>query len=72
MDFRVIVVTAGPRGVDTTGNFLPEPGARERFVAMTPLGGLGLRHDIAEAAAWLISPAAAFVTGSALTVSGGR
>ncbi len=55
-----------------TDVFLSQPGARDRMAAMTPLGRVGAPNDIAEAAAWLISPAAAFVTGSVLTVSGGR
>jgi NAD(P)-dependent dehydrogenase (short-subunit alcohol dehydrogenase family) len=33
---------------------------------------VGVPEEIAEAAAWLISPASAFVTGSVVTVSGGR
>ena len=39
---------------------------------MTPLRRVGVPEEIAEAVAWLISPAARFVTGSVLTVSGGR
>lgn len=72
MGSGVIVVKGGSRSIDTTGDFLSQQGVRERIAAMTPLGRLGLPDDIAEAAAWLISPAAAFVTGSLLTVSGGR
>jgi NAD(P)-dependent dehydrogenase (short-subunit alcohol dehydrogenase family) len=45
---------------------------REQIEAMTPLRRVGLPEEAAEAAAWLISPAARFVTGSVLTVSGGR
>ena len=45
---------------------------REQIEAMTSLRRVGAPEEIAEAAAWLISPAARFVTGSVLTVSGGR
>ena len=55
-----------------TDGFLSQPGARERIEAMTPLGRLGAPEEIAEAAAWLMSPAAGFVTGTVLTASGGR
>ena len=50
----------------------PKPSFRERIEGMTPLRRVGAPEEIAEAAAWLISPAAAFVTGSVVTVSGGR
>ncbi len=37
-----------------------------------PLGRPGRASEVAEAVAWLISPAASYVTGTTLTVSGGR
>ena len=37
-----------------------------------PLGRVGEPEEIAEAVAWLLSPAASYVTGSIMTVSGGR
>jgi NAD(P)-dependent dehydrogenase (short-subunit alcohol dehydrogenase family) len=36
------------------------------------LGRIGEAEDIAEAVAWLLSPAASYVTGTVITVSGGR
>lgn len=69
---RVNAVAPGMIETDMTGDFLSQPGARERIAGATPLGRIGAPNDVAEAVAWLMSPAAAFVTGSVLTVSGGR
>ena len=37
-----------------------------------PMGRIGEAEEIAEAVAWLLSPAASYVTGTVITVSGGR
>ncbi len=52
-------------GVDT-------PEIREKFRASIPLGRLSTPLDIANAALWLASDEAAFITGVALEVDGGR
>jgi 3-oxoacyl-[acyl-carrier protein] reductase len=45
--------------------------ARTALLAQIPLGRIGLCEDVAEAVAWLASPAAAYVTGTVLRVNGG-
>ena len=50
----------------------PKPGQREKFVASVPLGRLALVQDIANAALFLASKDAEFVTGNIVEVDGGR
>jgi NAD(P)-dependent dehydrogenase (short-subunit alcohol dehydrogenase family) len=49
---------------------IPEKGI-QAVVDLTPVGRLGEPHEIAAAVAFLVSPAAAFVTGHVLDVNGG-
>lgn len=48
-----------------------DPSRRTRMEDKTPLRRLGLPEDIANAAAWLLSPEASFVTATDLVVDGG-
>ena len=50
----------------------PKPGMREKFIATVPLGRLASTQDIANAALFLASPEAEFVTGIIMEVDGGR
>lgn len=69
---RVNAVAPGMIETDMTRDQLGEASFRGRIEMATPLRRIGAPDDIAEAVAWLISPAARFVTGTVLTVSGGR
>ena len=69
---RVNAVAPGFTDTDMNRSQLADASFRARIEAMTPLRRVGVSEEIAEAAAWLISPAARFVTGEVLTVSGGR
>jgi 3-oxoacyl-[acyl-carrier protein] reductase len=50
----------------------PAPGMREKFIATVPLGRLALAQDIANAALFLASADAEFLTGNIVEVDGGR
>jgi NAD(P)-dependent dehydrogenase (short-subunit alcohol dehydrogenase family) len=49
-----------------------DPGRLARLVPTVPMGRAGAPSEVAEAVLWLISPAASFVTGAILPVTGGR
>jgi 3-oxoacyl-[acyl-carrier protein] reductase len=69
------VCAIAPVATDTPllASFLgPAPGMREKFVATVPLGRLALPQDIADAALFLASAEAKFVTGNIMEVDGGR
>jgi len=69
---RVNAITPG--GTDTEMIAAWEaatPGVTESMTASVPLGRLGEPREIAEAAAWLLSDRASYVTGATIAVDGG-
>ncbi|GAC1347203.1 MAG: SDR family oxidoreductase [Acetobacteraceae bacterium] len=68
-DEGIRVNAVAPGLIDTEMN----PAERlARLVPNVPIKRPGVASEIAEAVAWLLSPAASYVTGTTLTVSGGR
>jgi NAD(P)-dependent dehydrogenase (short-subunit alcohol dehydrogenase family) len=67
----VNAVAPGFTRKDPTGHTAFNPAQWEAVVATIPLGRLGLPEDVAEAVAYLASPAAGYVTGQVLHVNGG-
>lgn len=63
-----------PGGIDTgspTSTSQVDPPASQKFVAFNPLGRRGEPEDVAQAALFLASNMAAFITGQTLVVNGG-
>jgi 3-oxoacyl-[acyl-carrier protein] reductase len=72
---RIRVCAIAPVATETPllPSFLgPAAGQREKFVATVPLGRLAQPQDIANAALYLASKDAEFVTGNIVEVDGGR
>jgi 3-oxoacyl-[acyl-carrier protein] reductase len=72
---KIRVCAIAPVATDTPllPTFLgPAPGQREKFIATVPLGRLATAQDIADAALFLASDDAKFLTGNIMEVDGGR
>jgi NAD(P)-dependent dehydrogenase (short-subunit alcohol dehydrogenase family) len=69
---RVNCIAPGLIETDFARALYEDPERRARVEAETPLRRLGQPEDIAGAALLLASPAGAFITGTIITVDGGR
>ncbi len=68
------VVAIAPGAFDSAGaadRLWPSAELENRVRAAVPLGRFARREEVAEAAAWLLSDAASYVTGECLTIDGG-
>lgn len=70
MGIRVNCIAPGAIKTDALASVL-NPQVEKAMLKHTPLGRLGVAEDIAYAALFLCSPAASWVSGQVLTVSGG-
>lgn len=71
---RIRVVAIAPGPFDSQGaadRLWPSPELEERVRRSIPLDRFATREEVAGAAAWLVSDAAAYVTGECLTMDGG-
>lgn len=68
----VTVNAIAPAAIDSPPLQAMPPAQRDALQASIPLGRFGQADEVAAAALYLASPAAAFVTGATLDINGGR
>jgi 3-oxoacyl-[acyl-carrier protein] reductase len=68
---RIRVNVLGPGWIETAYGRALDPAVKQRIAAKIPLGRWGTPEDIAHAAVYLASDAAAYVTGLMLMINGG-
>ncbi len=61
-----------PGLIDSDFHLYATPGRVERMTPMVPMQRVGTPEEVAEAVLWLASPAASYVTGAFIEVTGGR
>jgi len=70
-DIRVNVVAPGYTETGMSAGVFADPAARARYVAGIPLGDLAQPEQIASVAAFLLGPAASYMTGAYVPADGG-
>jgi acetoacetyl-CoA reductase len=68
----ITVNAVAPGYTDTAMVAAVRPDIRERIIAAVPVGRLGRPEEVASAIVYLVSDAAAFITGETLSINGGQ
>jgi 7-alpha-hydroxysteroid dehydrogenase len=68
---RVNALAVGAVETDALSFVLASEELRRKMIELTPMGRLGQVEDVAAAALYLCSPAAAWVTGKVFEIDGG-
>jgi 3-oxoacyl-[acyl-carrier protein] reductase len=71
-DVRVNALAPGVIDTEIQGDVFGDKEAMNKMFAVIPLARAGQPEEVAEAAVWLLSSSAAYITGALLDVSGGR
>ncbi|MGH2457398.1 MAG: SDR family oxidoreductase [Chloroflexota bacterium] len=71
--YQITVNDVGPGAIETPINqaTLHNPEALRKLLAEIPLGRVGCPDDVADLVAYLVSPAASYITGSSYFIDGG-
>ncbi|MBK5910972.1 dehydrogenase [Rhodothalassium salexigens] len=69
---RVNAVAPGSIDTDILRGVMADPAARRTVLSRTPLGRIGRPSEVAQAVLFLASDRASYITGTTLTVDGGR
>lgn len=71
-EVRVNALAPGVIDTEIQKDVFADPASIARMADLIPLRRLGSADEVADAAIWLLSPGAAYITGVVLDVSGGR